>query len=414
MLRSRISQVFAVLAAVMIFALSAAAQAPGVPALSSPTNGEGGQSTAVTLNWNSVSGASSYTLQVSTGSTFSAFVVNQAGLPLTSGLISGLMVDIEYHWRVDATGSGGTSAWSNIWSFGTFIVPRVPIPEIPPNGDSNLSLSLSLFWDTVTAASSYAIQVSTISNFITTFISQTGITTIEAGGNNPRAFASLNGLANKTTYYWKVNAAAGAGRTSAWSGIWSFSTPMTLPGAPLLSNPTNNEINVTHTPYYYWQMPDNSETYTFQLSSDSNFSTTIQIQSGPVGAGVTADTLAYTAIYFWHVNGTNSLGTGPWSSTWSFTVSAPAPTAAPELISPTNGYTVATPTTFSWGMVAGAASYELTIDSIQAMHGYPGIDVNILDLTLSGTHWTNDGMLIAGSGYLRWKVCAATGSGSGP
>ncbi|RCK75921.1 MAG: Alkaline serine exoprotease A precursor [Ignavibacteriae bacterium] len=92
---------------------------PAAPTLSSPANGATGVSTSPTLVWNASSGATSYRLQVSTSSSFSTLTFDQSGITATSQAISGLANSTTYYWRVNASNSAGTSAWSSVWSFTT-------------------------------------------------------------------------------------------------------------------------------------------------------------------------------------------------------------------------------------------------------------------------------------------------------
>jgi Tol biopolymer transport system component len=92
---------------------------PSAPTLSSPSNGATGISTSPTLSWNASSGATSYRLQVSTSNAFSTTVFDQSGITATSRLVSGLLNNTTYYWRVNACNAGGTSGWSSIWSFTT-------------------------------------------------------------------------------------------------------------------------------------------------------------------------------------------------------------------------------------------------------------------------------------------------------
>lgn len=98
---------------------SAAPTPPAAPTLSSPANGATGISTSPTLVWNSSSGATSYRLQVSTSSSFSTLTFDQSGITSTSQVVSGLANSTTYYWRVNASNSAGTSAWSSVWSFTT-------------------------------------------------------------------------------------------------------------------------------------------------------------------------------------------------------------------------------------------------------------------------------------------------------
>ncbi len=92
---------------------------PSAPTLSSPANGATGVSTSPTLSWNASSGATSYRLQVSTSSAFSTTVFDQSGITSTSQAVTGLANGTLYYWRVNASNTAGTSAWSSVWSFTT-------------------------------------------------------------------------------------------------------------------------------------------------------------------------------------------------------------------------------------------------------------------------------------------------------
>jgi uncharacterized protein (TIGR02145 family) len=93
---------------------------PQAPTLSSPSNGATNQSTSPTLSWNASSGATSYTLQVSTDSLFSSYVYNQSGLTSISQQVTGLSNSTLYYWWVNAANGYGTSIWSTpTWSFMT-------------------------------------------------------------------------------------------------------------------------------------------------------------------------------------------------------------------------------------------------------------------------------------------------------
>ncbi len=98
---------------------TAAGSPPAAPSLSSPLNGATNVSRTPTLTWNASSGAVSYTAQVSTDPGFATFVYNQSGITSTSTTVSGLGSRITYYWRVSATNTFGTSAWSATWNFRT-------------------------------------------------------------------------------------------------------------------------------------------------------------------------------------------------------------------------------------------------------------------------------------------------------
>jgi len=192
--------------------------APGAPVLSSPSNGAAGQATSLTLNWNSAVNAAAYAVQVSTDVNFGSTVASQSGLTVTSASINGLANATTYYWRADAKDTGGVSGWSAPWSFTTIIAaPGAPVLSSPLNGAAGQAASLTLSWNSASNAAAYAVQVSTDVNFGSTVTSQSGLTVTSA---------SINGLVNATTYYWRADA-KDTGGVSGWSGAWSFTVAYT-------------------------------------------------------------------------------------------------------------------------------------------------------------------------------------------
>lgn len=97
-----------------------AGSAPAAPILSSPVNGSSNVSrSSLTLSWNTSSGASSYTVQVSTDVAFSTIIYTSSGTSTTATINSTLGSHVTYYWRVNASNSNGTSGWSATWNFRT-------------------------------------------------------------------------------------------------------------------------------------------------------------------------------------------------------------------------------------------------------------------------------------------------------
>jgi hypothetical protein len=98
------------------------------------------------------------------------------------------------------------------------LAPSAPILLSPSNGSTNVSLTPTLFWNVVTNALSYKVQVSPLSNF-SVIVDSATVTT------NQRTIP--NGKLNiASTYFWRVNASNIYG-TGPWSDVWSFSTILT-------------------------------------------------------------------------------------------------------------------------------------------------------------------------------------------
>ena len=191
------------------------------PTLSSPSNGATSQATSPAFLWEAVTGATAYDVRVSTVATFASTVSSQTGLTARSASAAGLANSTTYYWEVNATNADTTSAWSGVWSFTTSssantAAPGVPVLVSPANGATGQSIAPALSWSSGSGGlvASYGVEVSTSASFGSFTVNQTGVIALGE---------TLSGLANSTSYYWRVNA-TNANGTSAWTGAWSFTT----------------------------------------------------------------------------------------------------------------------------------------------------------------------------------------------
>jgi hypothetical protein len=328
---------------------------PAAPALVSPADGATGVAVNPTLSWNASAGATSYGLQVSAVPDFSTTVINQTTITGTSYQATGLAYSTTYYWRVNAKNTGGTSPWSSVWILTTAPVPPAPPALISPaNGATGVATNPTLSWNASTGATSYGLQVSTSSSFTTTVVNQTGITSTSY---------PVSGLANSTTYYWRVNA-TNSGGTSAWSSpVWSFTTVVVPPSAPTLASPANGSATQSITPTLSWNTSTGATSYGLQVSTSSSFTTTVVNQTGITSTSRAISGLSNNTTYYWRVNATNTAGTSAWSSqVWSFITvpGAPIPISPPNQTSPT----ISRPPTLTWSAPAGgSASYQVQVST---------------------------------------------------
>jgi len=327
------------------------AQAPATPMLLAPANAASGVALTPKLTWNTAARATSYRVQVSTVSTFTATVVDDS--TLTAGadsLITALANNTMYFWRVNAKNTTGTSAWTAVRNFTTVAVaPVTPVLTYPADAATGTPTSLTLTWGTVANAETYRVQLSTNSTFSSTIVDDS---TVTAGSK------TMTGLSGTTVYYWRVNA-KNTGGTSAWSTLFSFTTGI---AAPVLTIPNNAATNVSITPTLTWSAVTGAVTYRIQLSTSSAFGTTVVDDSTLTTTSKAVTSLSNSSAYYWRVNAKNAGGTGAWSTVFSFYTTV---LGTPSLSSPANAAIITTSQTptLTWTTVIGAATYRLQVST---------------------------------------------------
>ncbi len=281
---------------------------PAVPSLASPANASGNQPTTLTLSWNASGGATSYRLRVALDTGFTSVILDDGTLTGTSRQVGPLSNGTTYHWRVNATNTGGTSLWSATWSFTTIVAPPASPALISPADEvKNLSVNVTLYWNRSAGAASYRCQISTDPIFTTTSRDSTTADTS----------LTVVGLIANTTYHWRVNA-TNTGGTSSWSTVWSFTT-IALPSAPTLLSPGNGATNVPSTATLVWDESPTTLTYTIQVARDSLFANPVQDTGGVTATSVTVGGLESSTLYRWRVAASNAAGSSPWSESRRFT-----------------------------------------------------------------------------------------------
>ena len=308
---------------------------PSSPSLSLPSSGATGVSTNPTLTWNASTGATIYRVQVSVSSSFSTTVYDQSNLVGTSQVVSGLANSTVYYWRVNASNSGGTSAYSSVWGFTTAAPPpppSAPVLASPTSGATGVSTSPTLTWNASTGATAYRVQVSVSSSFSTTVYDQSNLV-----GTSQ----AMSGLVYSMLYYWRVNASNGGG-TSAYSSVWNFTTaaPPPPPSAPVLVIPASGATGVLTSPTLTWNASTGATAYQVQVSTVADFSS-MTINQSVTASPYAASGLASNTLYYWRVNASNGGGTSAYSSVWSFTtVTIPAGLVAAYAFDEGSGTTV--------------------------------------------------------------------------
>jgi hypothetical protein len=194
---------------------------PGAPSLVAPANGATAAQ-PVTLDWNNVSNAASYEVQVDDTSTISApFVANPT--VTASQVTLGNLPAQQLWWRVRARNAAGV--------FGAFSATRQFTPQGPPapaslsavtmNPSSAVGGNGSTGTVTLTAAAPAGGAVVTLSSSNTTVASVPPSVTIAAGTTNATFAATTSSVATSTTVTI----------TALYSGV-SRTTPLTVTPVP--------------------------------------------------------------------------------------------------------------------------------------------------------------------------------------
>jgi len=328
---------------------------PTAPTLASPENGSTQQPTTIELQWNSVSGAETYNLQVATDSLFSSILIDDEGISGTSHQVS-LGSDTKYYWHVQAENLAGASSYSDTWSFTTEFVAAPSAPELlsPANDAINVPTAASLVWHTSNGATRYHLQVATDSLFENFVVNDSTLSDTTREAN----FGSF------ITYYWRVRA-MNVGGASDYSSAWNFRTIFVgLPSVPSLSSPENGAVDEYIILTLDWNDAEGAESYRLQVASDSLFESLVADDSLLNETSKEIGPLTLFTKYYWRVNATNLGGTTEYSDVWNFTTLFVALPSSPMLVAPENGATnVSRIVSFAWQSSEGADSYQLQVST---------------------------------------------------
>lgn len=179
-----------------------------------PNNNSVGVDYFTDFEWNKVTDAQRYELQVADNETFAGAIMYNAINPYFTTY--DLFTTTTYYWRVRAVSGNQRSNWSETWNFTTCDYNQTPTPQLvsPFDNESNLPQENILTWNFNIYHDLYDIEISTDENF----------TTIEESKYNTEDFYYYtSALDFGKSYYWRVRA-NGENGDSEWSVIWKFNT----------------------------------------------------------------------------------------------------------------------------------------------------------------------------------------------
>ena len=242
--------------------------------------------------------------------------------------IQNLVNHSTYNYRVRSASGAGQETASGNNTFYISMPPTSPTLIAEPDTICNPSCSVTLQWNASTDPDSgpiqYQVEVDTSSSFNT-------------GNKQTSSWISATSwspaLATNNIWYWRVKARDANHTTvndptSAWSTTDSFMiSDGVAPPQVTLTGPADT----TGFADYYcggspgigfsWNAVPPEAEYYVEVSTDSTF-TTVNYPSGWVPGTSWSAGIAPGATYYWRVQARDavSYATGPWSSTWSFSV----------------------------------------------------------------------------------------------
>jgi subtilisin family serine protease len=368
---------------------------PAAPTLLTPANGSSTSDLTPTFDWSDASGATSYTIQIDNTSNFSSPEYTNSPTVSTYTPASNLATGTWY-WRVLATNSYGSSAYTTGWSVILGSAPAVPTLALPANGSTVADLTPTFDWNDVAGATSYTIQVDNNNTFASPEATSSPTTSTFTPASNLAA----------GTYYWRVLATNSSG-SSAYCSYWSvtLTAPLPVPDVPVLLLPSNGSTVQDLTPTFDWNDAANATSYHLQIATKSNM-TGLVFDSDVASSTYTPPSDMAVDLYYWRVLSINATGSSAYTATWNVNVIAPPPLpGTPTLISPANGSgTSDTTPSFDWSDAPDATGYEILIDN-NSDFSSPAISTTTVTSDYTAT------TLALGTYY--WKVRGTNATGSG-
>lgn len=189
---------------------------------------------------------------------------------ITSLSVGNLQLNQTYYWQVVPYNSSEDLSNPPVWSFTTTAIPPAPTTSAATDiGSTNFTAN----WSVSPGATSYYLDVSTVSNF-TSFV--TGYQNKDVGNVNSY---NVTGLSMGTNYYYRVRAATTAGSSSN-SNTVSLTTLLILPTVQA-SGLVFSDIDYT--------------TFTINWTNGNGMKRAVFVKQASEGAAEPVENNAYTA-----------------------------------------------------------------------------------------------------------------------
>jgi len=337
----------------------------GQTTLSIPENNSAYLDTeSIYFEWNTADSAEFYEIYIDNDEDFSTPIYEEIIYGLSSE-VTGIYNNRNFHWKVRAGRENGSGVqefgpWSDSFTFTTeFLAANnfIPLDGSIDEEFFNLRMEweLNLHSAMEGVNSLFLVQVSKDSSFNNTVFEKNVI-------NSNYVIASDLEPGNR--HYWRVKYSNNFGESS-WSEITSFQTKHAELEQVVLQYPEDNHKGLFPLDVNFeWQIISDVESYNFELSTDSTFTSIIESNSS-AGNGYSTNIPIYNKKLYWRVQAEEGIKKSQWSAVWSFTTSQAPPQTPPNLISPQDSLNtlLADSLQFKWIGVYSADTYYLEISN---------------------------------------------------
>ncbi len=332
------------------------------PQLVSPANEDDDQVPDVELDWYASSGIGevNYEVNLDTAADFSNPMVFNTDV--TAIKTSDLFFGTTYYWRVRAIDDGGTSDWSETFSFLTF--DQFDLSK-PADAATDIAPRVRLVWKaklgptSITGITHYDYQISLDTNFSNIYTSgSVPFGTFPA--DTSAYFAWVGQLQFDTTYYWRARARHSQDQ-SEWSNRFSFTTTSSVTLTAPANAATDQSLDIT----LEWQDLEGAFEYIYEFCTDPTFS--IPCMSVAETNTANPQGVMFGATYYWRVKALHTQDTSEWSPTWSFVaINTVFPTSPAN-----NSYVDDMFPTLEWEPITGIAGLEILFDDSENFNNNP-------------------------------------------
>lgn len=336
-----------------------------VPPVPSGLAASGGNAT-VSLSWNASVGAVSYNIYQSDTETGTYIQVKNSAT--TSDNLTGLTNGQTYWFKVTALNEAGESSMSGpaqATPKAPIVAPSAPAAVNATAGDTSVSVS----WQSVQGADIYNIYMGTSEGGVYTNTASTSVSPFV-----------VTGLANGTTYWFKVSAQniAGEGVQSSAASATPMA-PVVPPAAPVWLSAVAGDGYADLT----WSEPSGATGYNiYQSTSESG--TYLKVAVASV-SNTRISGLTNGQTYWFKVTAANIAGEGALSG--SISVSPKSPVVAPVAPAGLNAVAGNAQVNLSWNGVTGADTY-VVYESTDNINFTIAQTVSATNVTVQGL--TND------------------------